>query len=62
MIRVVLAALFVDLYFSHAVGGWVGIVLLAIAAIFLLTSLVGSCPLYGICGIRTTRQKSPPIK
>jgi len=57
MIRIVLAALFVDLYFSRVVGGWVGIVLLAVAGIFLVTSLLGSCPLYGICGIGTNRAK-----
>ena len=57
IIRVVVAALFIDLYFSHFVTGWLGIGLLAVAGVFLLTSLAGSCPLYGICGIRTNRSK-----
>lgn len=30
-----------------------GIVLLAVAAIMLLTSLVGSCPLYALFGVST---------
>jgi len=57
MIRIVLAALFVDLFFSHVVTGWLGIAILVVAGVFLVTSLAGTCPLYGICGIRTTRSK-----
>jgi hypothetical protein len=57
IIRIIAAALFIDLYFSHFVTGWLGIVLLVVACVFLLTSLVGSCPFYGICGIRTNRSK-----
>ncbi len=45
-IRLVLAAAFVVLYFTNVVSGTFGIVLLVLAGVFVLTSLVGSCPLY----------------
>jgi hypothetical protein len=46
IIRVVLAAVFAYLYFSGAVGGALGIVLVVLGGVFLLTSIVGFCPLY----------------
>ena len=45
-IRIVVAALFAYLYFGGIVTGVLGIVLLVLGAIFLLTSVVGFCPLY----------------
>ncbi|HZD41430.1 MAG TPA: DUF2892 domain-containing protein [Terriglobales bacterium] len=45
-IRVVVAALFAYLYFSGIVTGGLGIVLIVLGAVFLLTSIVGFCPLY----------------
>lgn len=46
VIRVVLAIIFAYLYFSGTVTGTLGIVLLVLAAVFLLTGLVAICPLY----------------
>ncbi|MBI4762696.1 MAG: YgaP family membrane protein [Chloroflexota bacterium] len=46
IIRVIVAALFAYLYFSGAVTGAFGIVLLVVAAVFVLTSIVAFCPLY----------------
>lgn len=46
VIRVVLAVVFFVLYFSGVVTGVLGIILLALAVIFLLTSVVSFCPLY----------------
>jgi hypothetical protein len=46
IIRIVLAALFAFLYFSGIVTGALGIVLLVLAAVFLLTAVVAFCPLY----------------
>jgi hypothetical protein len=46
IIRVVLAALFAYLYFGGIVTGGLGIVLLVLGGVFLLTSIVGFCPLY----------------
>jgi hypothetical protein len=46
IIRVVLAAVFAYLYFGGIVTGALGIVLVVLAAVFLLTSVVAFCPLY----------------
>jgi hypothetical protein len=46
IIRVLLAALFTYLYFSGIVTGAPGIILLVLAAVFLLTAVVAFCPLY----------------
>ncbi len=46
IIRVILAALFAYLYFGGIVTGAFGIVLLVLAAVFLLTAILAFCPLY----------------
>lgn len=46
IVRVMIAALFAYLYFGGIVTGPLGIVLLALGAVFLLTSVVAFCPLY----------------
>jgi hypothetical protein len=46
IIRVVAAAIFAYLYFGGIVSGALGIILLVLGGVFLLTSLVGFCPLY----------------
>jgi hypothetical protein len=57
VIRVILAALVVGLYFANIISGTVAIVLLAFSAIFVLTSMVGVCPLYLPFGLNTLRKK-----
>ncbi|MCW5924963.1 MAG: DUF2892 domain-containing protein [Saprospiraceae bacterium] len=52
-IRLIAAALFAVLFFTNVVGGMVGYVLLALGGIFVLTSLVGFCPIYAIAGLNT---------
>ncbi|MBX2893682.1 MAG: DUF2892 domain-containing protein [Saprospiraceae bacterium] len=52
-IRLIAAALFAVLFFTNVVGGMVGYVLLALGGIFVLTSLVGFCPIYAIVGLNT---------
>ena len=52
-IRLLVAALVVVLYFTGQISGVVAIVLGVFATIFVLTSLVGSCPLYNPFGIST---------
>lgn len=52
-IRLILATLFAVLFFTNIVTGIFGYVLLALGAIFVLTSLVGFCPLYAIVGLNT---------
>ena len=46
IVRVVIAALFAYLYFSGAVAGTLGIVLVVLGAVFLLTAVFAFCPLY----------------
>ncbi len=53
VIRILLAVVITLLYFTHVVSGTWGIVLLVLAAILLVTSLVSTCPLYAIFGLRT---------
>jgi len=51
--RLMLAAVFVALYFTGTVSGTLGIVLLVLAGVFALTALVRFCPLYTLVGINT---------
>ena len=57
IIRMIVAAVFVALYFTGTVTGTLGIVLLVLAAVFLLTSVVSFCPLYLPFGISTCSAK-----
>ncbi|MFM9910903.1 MAG: DUF2892 domain-containing protein [Chitinophagaceae bacterium] len=57
MIRILLAVVFAVLYFTGNVTGTLGIVLLVVAGVFLLTGLVGTCPLYSLLGINTCPRK-----
>lgn len=57
LIRPVLAAVFAALYFTGTVTGTLGIVLLVLAGVFLLTSIVGMCPLYTLFGVNTCKVK-----
>ena len=53
IIRVVIAAVIVILYTKGIISGVLGIVLLVLAAIFVLTSLMKFCPLYLPCNWST---------
>lgn len=53
VIRIILAIVFAALYFTGTITGTWGVVLLVVGAIFLLTSLVGFCPLYSLVGLNT---------
>ncbi|MEN9998287.1 MAG: hypothetical protein RI922_1277 [Bacteroidota bacterium] len=57
VIRVIMAAIVAVLYFTKVIPGTLGIVLLALAGIFVLTSLVSFCPLYLPFGINTCKKK-----
>ncbi|MBE0636955.1 MAG: DUF2892 domain-containing protein [Bacteroidales bacterium] len=56
-IRLILALLFAVLYFAELFSGTFGVTLLVLAAVFLLTSMVGFCPLYTLVGISTSKAK-----
>jgi hypothetical protein len=53
VIRIVVALVFIGLYFTNVVTGTLGIVLLVLAGVFTLTALIGFCPLYLPIGINT---------
>ena len=55
MIRVIVAIVIAILYFTNVITGTLGIVLLAVGAIFLLTSIVSFCPLYAPFGLKTCK-------
>jgi hypothetical protein len=55
VIRIVIAVLFAVLYFTKTVEGTFGIVLLVLAGVFIITSLVGTCPLYLPFGMSTKK-------
>jgi len=46
IVRVVLAALIVILYFTGVISGWLAILLGILAVVFLATSALAFCPLY----------------
>jgi len=52
-IRITVAAALILLQLSGTLTGTYGIVALVIAAIMLLTSLIGFCPLYSLFGMNT---------
>jgi len=55
IVRLIVAAIMVALYFSGKVTGTLGIVLMVLAAVFAITSIVSFCPLYLPFGIRTRK-------
>ena len=56
IVRLVLAVVMAALYFSNVLTGTFGIVLVALAGIFLLTSLISFCPLYAPFGLSTCKK------
>jgi fatty acid desaturase len=57
IIRFIVAAIIAVLYFTNIISGTLGLVLLALAAVFLLTSLVSFCPLYAPFGLNSCSVK-----
>lgn len=57
IIRVIVAIIGGLLVYYDVVVGIYSYIVLAIVAVFLLTSLVGFCPLYGLFGMNTCKVK-----
>jgi hypothetical protein len=55
IVRIAIALIIVVLFLTGQINGALSIILLALAAIFLLTSLVNFCPLYSLIGIKTCK-------
>jgi len=57
IVRIMIAAIVVLLYFTSVITGTVAIILLIVSGIFILTSFVSFCPLYLPLGLNTLRRK-----
>ena len=51
IVRVLIAVVVAALFFTNVISGVLGIVLLAVAGIFVLTSVVSFCPIYAVFGL-----------
>ena len=56
IIRIILAIVIAVLFFMDIISGTLGIVLIALAAIFVLTSFISFCPLYLPFGVKTCKK------
>ncbi len=56
-LRIAVAVIIAILYFTNVINGTLAIVLGIFAIIFLLTSLVGTCPLYIPLNINTNKEE-----
>lgn len=54
--RILVAAIIVVLYFAGTITGIFGIILMILAGVFVLTSLLGTCPLYMPFGFSTCKK------
>ncbi len=58
IIRILIAAAVVGLYLGGLISGTLAIVLLAVSAIFILTSFISFCPIYKGLGLSTRKKIS----
>ena len=57
LIRILVAVVIAVLYFTHQISGGLAVVGLIVSGIFILTSIMGLCPLYILFGINTGKKK-----
>ncbi len=57
VLRIIVAIVLIALFTTGKITGTTGFVLLALAGIFVLTSLISFCPLYLPFGISTCKKK-----
>lgn len=57
IIRIIIAIVIGFLYWQGTIEGTLAYVLMALAAVFLLTSFISFCPLYKIVGLNTCPKK-----
>jgi hypothetical protein len=56
VIRILLAIVIIVLYSNGSITGVAAIILGIVAFIFIVTSLIGFCPLYAVCKISTIKK------
>ena len=59
VIRILIAAAVIALYFTKVISGTLAIILLVLAGIFIATSFISFCPLYLPFGISTRKKEGP---
>ncbi len=59
VIRILVAVIILVLYFTHVISGTLSIILLILAGVFVVTSLLGFCPLYLPFGLNTRKKDTP---
>jgi hypothetical protein len=57
VIRILVAVIILVLYFTHVVSGTLAVILLILAGVFIVTSLLGFCPLYLPFGLSTRKKE-----
>lgn len=57
ILRFAIAVIIALLIYYEVIGGALSYILLTVAAVFLLTSLTGFCPLYGLFGLSSCKMK-----
>lgn len=58
IVRILIAAVLAGLYFGGILTGTLGLILVIVAGVFLLTSLIGVCPLYSLIGVNSCPRKA----
>lgn len=58
VIRSIAALVMLLLYLTNTITGTLGIIIMVIAAVFLLTSLVSFCPLYMPFGLSSCKKEA----
>jgi hypothetical protein len=58
VIRLLIVAVILGLYFTEIISGTIAIVLVAVGFVFVATSIIGFCPLYTLLGINTCKVKN----
>ena len=58
IVRVCVSVIIAVLYGTNVINGTLGTVFLVIAGIFLITGIIGQCPLYTLFGVRTTGDRN----
>ena len=62
LVRLVVAAIILVLYFTETISGTLGVVLLLLGGVFVLTSLINFCPLYLPFGLNTCSTEEKEAK
>ncbi len=57
VIRILIAVVVVVLYFTNVISGTLAVILLALSAVFVLTSLLSFCPIWLALGLNTRKKE-----